>query len=364
MAGRIVLFGATGYMGELAARELARRGARPVLAARNEDRLAALAQELGGLETAIADASRPDTVRALVERGDVLLSTVGPFARFGEPAVEAAIAAGASYLDSTGEGPFIREVFEQHGPRARVSGCGLVTAFGYDFVPGNLAGALALRNAGAAATGVDIGYFTPGRFATSGGTKASAAGVILEPGFAWRGERLVVERQAARVRSFRGGDGEKAAVSISASEHLALPRLQPGLCDVGVYVGTFGAAARPMQAISAVSAALMRVPRLRSATRSAVGRFLKGSTGGPDAEARSRSRSSIVAVAYDTAGHQLSEVRLAGVNVYDFTAGMLAWGAERAAAGGLQDTGALGPVEGFGLDALEAGAAEAGLARE
>jgi hypothetical protein len=43
---------------------------------------------------------------------------------------------------------------------------------------------------------------------------------------------------------------------------------------------------------------------------------------------------------------------------------MLAWGADRAAAGALLGTGALGPVEGFGLDILETAAAEAGLARE
>src|SRR6478672_5522455 len=114
MPGRIVLFGATGYTGELTARELAGRGERPVLAARNEARVRALAEELGGLDWAVADvacASGPGSVRALVEAGDVLLSTVGPFARWGAPAVEAAIDARAHYLDSTGEPPFIRAVF-------------------------------------------------------------------------------------------------------------------------------------------------------------------------------------------------------------------------------------------------------------
>jgi short subunit dehydrogenase-like uncharacterized protein len=247
--------------------------------------------------------------------------------------------------------------------RTRAAGCALLTAFGYDFVPGNLAGALALREAGEAAVRVDIGYFTPGRFATSGGTRASAAGVVFEPGFAWRGGRLVAERQGARVRSFRVRTANRPAVSISSSEHLALPRLQPGLREVGVYLGTFGAASRPLQALSAVNTVLMRIPGARSATQAAVGRLVKGSTGGPDAEARARSGTYVAAVAYDRTGRELSQVRLTGVNVYDFTAGMLSWGADRAAAGALQDTGALGPVEGFGLDALERGAAKAGLVR-
>src|ERR671937_2181339 len=196
MPERIVVFGATGYTGDLTARALVARGAQPVLAARNAARVEALAAELGGLEWALADVERPDSVRALVERGDVLVSTVGPFTRWGQPAVQAAVEAGAHYLDSTGEGAFIREVFERHGPAAQAAGCGLMPAFGFDWVPGNLAGALALRDAGEAATRVEIGYFSPGTGADgmSGGTRASAAGVALSRGFAWHGGRLVDER--------------------------------------------------------------------------------------------------------------------------------------------------------------------------
>jgi hypothetical protein len=56
-------------------------------------------------------------------------------------------------------------------------------------------------------------------------------------------------------------------------------------------------------------------------------------------------------------------VRLEGGNIYDLTAGLLASGAQAAAAGGLQRTGAVGPVDGFGLDPLQARVAEAGSAR-
>ena len=54
-------------------------------------------------------------------------------------------------------------------------------------------------------------------------------------------------------------------------------------------------------------------------------------------------------------------MRLEGPNGYDLTAAFLAWGAERAAAGALLSDGALGPVDGFGLDELEAAAREHGL---
>ena len=91
-------------------------------------------------------------------------------------------------------------------------------------------------------------------------------------------------------------------------------------------------------------------------------RMVKGSTGGPDAEARAGTRATVIADGYDVSGTQIAHVRLEGPNVYDLTAGFLAWGAERALAGGLRGTGALGPVDGFGLDELEAAAASYGLA--
>src|SRR3954468_10429976 len=190
MAGRIVLFGATGYTGRLTAEAFARRGVKPVLAARNPQALESLSADLGGgFETAVADVARPESVRALVERGDVLLSTVGPFVRYGEPALRAAVDAGAHYLDSTGEGPFIRRVFEEFGPQAEQAGCALLTAMAFDWVPGNLAGGLALAEAGEAATRLDVGYFFLGdmRGGASGGTMASIAGIVLEDTYAAAG---------------------------------------------------------------------------------------------------------------------------------------------------------------------------------
>ena len=368
MAGRIVVFGATGYTGRLTAEALVRRGQRPVLAARNAVRLAELAGELGGdLDVAVADVSRPETVHALVESNDVLVATVGPFVKWGAAAAEAAIASGASYLDSTGEPPFIREVFERYGPRAAPAGAKMLTAFGYDWVPGNLAGALALREAGDAAARVDTGYFISGGGGSSGsmsgGTRASLAGVLAEPSFAWRDGAIRTERGAARLRTFHVRGKDRPAVTAGASENFALPRVHPGLREVNSYLGWFGPASRGMQAFSLAGSVAFRLPGARSLLGAATDRFVKGSTGGPDATERSRSGSHIVGIAYGAAGTQLSEVHLTGVDGYSFTGEILAWGAERAAAGKVEGTGALGPVDAFGLEELEAGCAEAGIRR-
>src|SRR3954470_7569170 len=111
MADRIVVFGAAGYTGRLIAERLVAAGARPLLAGRSDERLAAMASELGGLEWAHADAMRQNTVLELVTGADVLISTVGPFAKWGGPALRAAVEAGCVYLDTTGEPAHIRRVF-------------------------------------------------------------------------------------------------------------------------------------------------------------------------------------------------------------------------------------------------------------
>jgi short subunit dehydrogenase-like uncharacterized protein len=364
MTRRIVVFGATGYTGEGTARALVARGVRPVLAARSAERLERLADELGGLETRVADVERPETVRALVEGRDVLVSTVGPFVRWGAPALEAAIDAGAVYIDSSGEPAFIRRVFEDCGPRARETGASLLTAFAYDWVPGNLAGALALDEAGDAATRVQIGYFGQGEAGSSGGTKASLMGAVVEPSFGFRGGRLTAERVGARVRTFDLGDSRSGrAISVGGSEHLTLPALHPQLRQVDVLLGMAGAHVRFIPFLTAPIAAASALPRGRAALQSVLRRQGKGAARGPDEHARSRTGTTVLATAYAADGRELSAVRLEGVNSYTFGFDMLAWAATTAATGDLVTAGALGPVAAFGLSELEAGVREAGIKR-
>ncbi|MFN8112098.1 MAG: hypothetical protein U0R51_02750 [Solirubrobacterales bacterium] len=367
MPPRIVLFGATGYTGRLTAEALRDADAEPLLAGRSAASLAVLAEELGGgLDSRVADVGDPGSVRALVGPGDVLISTVGPFARWGAPAVEAAIDAGVgAYMDSTGEPPFIRRVFEQWGPPAAAAGVPLLTALGYDWAPGNLAGALALDEAGTRARRVEIGYFITGSGmgGMSGGTRASTAGVMLEPGFAFRGGRIVSEQAGRHVASFDVRGRSRQAVSVGSSEHFTLPALAPGLLDVEVYLGWFGAMSRPMQVGSFGLAAVGKVGPLKRGLAGLTHRFVKGSTGGPSAEERATGGSWIVARAYDGDGVTLSEVVLSGVDGYTFTARFLAWAATAALAGGIDGAGALGPASAFGLAEFERGVAAAGIER-
>jgi short subunit dehydrogenase-like uncharacterized protein len=354
MPRRIVIFGATGFTGRLVAQRLVAQGAQPVLAGRSEASVRELAERLG-TEWATADVLRQNSVFELVGPGDVLVSLVGPFARWGEPAVRAAIAAKGTYIDSTGEPAFIRRVFVEFGPR---SDARLLPAMGYDFVPGALAGALALEAGGEVAVRVDIGYYAFGA-GISSGTRRSAVGIALDQSHAFRDGALRPVRNADRVRSFDVKGKSRPAVSVGGSEHFTLPPAYPRLRDVNVYLGWFGALSRPLQVAGMATSLATKVPGARGALRAA-GERLADLAGGPEPSA---GISWIAAEAYDREGHRLSQVHLSGAEPYAFTAGFLAWAAQRAAGEGIEGTGALGPVQAFGLHALEEGCREAGLER-
>lgn len=368
----IVLFGASGYTGRRVAESMVRRGLRPILAGRSAGRLTSLAQRLGKLglgklDVVSADVGDAASVRALIARGDVLVSTVGPFSQLGEPALRAAVDAGAIYLDSAGEPPFIRRVFEEFGPLAERTGASLITAFGHDYVPGNLAGALALRRSDGRVHRVEVGYLISGvgrGQVISRGTFASFVGLVTEQGFTWR-NGIHVEPTGSRMRTFSLGGRDCPALSTGATEHYSLPRLAgpEGLPEVDVYLGWFGPATRVLQLSSGVIPVLLTLPGVRSLVRG-IGEFaVRWVAEEPDPVALARVTSHVVGIAYDASGTVLAQVRLVSGDPYQLTADLLAWGAQRAVEHGVSGAGALGPPEAFGLDVLEAGAAEAGLRR-
>jgi short subunit dehydrogenase-like uncharacterized protein len=360
--GRIVLLGATGYTGCLIAERLAKEAAETILAGRSAEALVSLSEELGGTcETAVVRLDQPRTLHKLLEPGDVLVSTVGPFIKVGDVALDAAIECGAHYVDTTGEAPFVRRVFES--PSARTATGALVTAMGFNYAPGNLAGALAVEQAAGSPSGpvdaLEIGYFLtgPGRGELSKGTVASAAGVLMAPGFGWCGSELVKERCGARTRSWSVAGRSVPSMTLGSSEAITLPQAYPELDVVDVYQGGLGAA-------TPVVAQVGRFASVPGATRivdALNGLAVRLSPTGPDAAGRARAGTYVVAVAYSRAGHVLSQVTLRGPSVYDVTAELTAWAAQRAAGGQVHGRGPLGPIQAFGLDELRAAHQAAGM---
>jgi saccharopine dehydrogenase (NAD+, L-glutamate forming) len=144
----VVLFGATGYTGGLTAEYLARNApvdTRWALAGRNRDRLegvrrrlAAIRPELAALDLLDADAERPESLRAVAQAARVVISTVGPYIRYGEPLVSACATAGTDYVDLTGEPEFVDRMWLAYDEPARRSGARLVHCCGFDSIPHDL----------------------------------------------------------------------------------------------------------------------------------------------------------------------------------------------------------------------------------
>jgi short subunit dehydrogenase-like uncharacterized protein len=140
----IVLYGATGFVGRLTAEYLARAGgnARIALAGRSTDRLLAIRETLGesaqSWPVLQADASSPSTLDAMAAQTQVVVTTVGPYSRYGLPLVAACAAAGTDYADLTGEPPFIRDSIDLYHKQALDTGARIVHACGFDSIPSDL----------------------------------------------------------------------------------------------------------------------------------------------------------------------------------------------------------------------------------
>jgi short subunit dehydrogenase-like uncharacterized protein len=179
----VVLFGATGFTGALTAEYLAAHapnGCRWAIAGRGRERLLAVRARLAeinpscaDLELLIADVTDRDSLRAVAARARVVVSTVGPYLRYGEPLVAACAAAGTDYLDLTGEPEFVDRMYLAHHETAVKTGARLVHSAGFDSIPYDIG---ALFTVGHLPDGVPIRLqgFVSASASFSGGTYHSA----------------------------------------------------------------------------------------------------------------------------------------------------------------------------------------------
>jgi len=151
----IVLHGATGFVGALLAAYLVEHapvGLRIALSGRSREKLertrAALPANAHGWPLVVADAADAGALARLAATARVVVSTVGPYAKYGLPLVEACSRAGTHYADLTGEVLFVREVIDRCDALARANGARIVHACGYDSIPSDLGTLLLHLHAG------------------------------------------------------------------------------------------------------------------------------------------------------------------------------------------------------------------------
>jgi short subunit dehydrogenase-like uncharacterized protein len=183
----IVLFGATGFAGRLAAEYALRAhpSKRIAFAARDAAKLEALKASLDSdADVIVADAADAADVARVAAAATVVASTAGPYAKFGSPLFGACAAGGTHYCDITGEAQWIALMAHEHDGAARASGATLVPASGFDSVPSDLGCQLAVRRHvdvhGAAPARVD-NYVTKMRGAFQGGTIDTVVNEITNP---------------------------------------------------------------------------------------------------------------------------------------------------------------------------------------
>jgi short subunit dehydrogenase-like uncharacterized protein len=141
----IIVFGATGFTGALTAEYLARHappGMSWALAGRNMGKLEDVRRRLGDawaeLPLLRADSDDPVSMRVVAEATKVVITTVGPYIRYGEPLVAACAATGTDYVDLTGEPEFVDRMWLSYHEQAERSGARLVHSCGFDSIPYDL----------------------------------------------------------------------------------------------------------------------------------------------------------------------------------------------------------------------------------
>ena len=139
----IVVYGATGFTGQLVAEYLATHykadsGLKWAMAGRSKDKLAAVRDAIGApADTAliVADASDPASLEAMVAQTKSVITTVGPYLLYGNELLAACVAAGVDYFDLCGEPIWMRQKIDQHEAAAKKSGARIVFSCGYDSLP-------------------------------------------------------------------------------------------------------------------------------------------------------------------------------------------------------------------------------------
>jgi short subunit dehydrogenase-like uncharacterized protein len=336
----IVLFGATGFTGQLTAEYLAEhapRSARIALAGRNLAKLEGVASGLSReFPLLVADSANPASLLELASATSVVVTTVGPYLAYGEPLVAACAQAGTGYLDLTGEPEFVDQMYLNHHARAVETGARLVHACGFDSIPYDLGCFFAVNQL---PEGVPIavnGYMRMGG-TFSGGTYHSAVGAMsrLRSSARVAGQRRRAETAASPLaagRRVHGAGGRPHNEPLAGGWVVPVPTIDPQIVlrsaralerygpdfSYGHYIVTKSARATGM--LIGGAAALVSLSQLPP-TRALLLK-VKGPGDGPDAEQRAKSRFTLRLVA-DAPGAQVVVELSGGDPGYGETAKML-----------------------------------------
>ena len=139
----IIVYGATGFTGQLVAEYLASHykadgNLKWAMAGRSKEKLASVRDAIGApadTPLIVADASDAASLQAMIDQTKSIVTTVGPYLLYGNELVAACAASGTDYFDLCGETPWMRRMIDAHEATARRSGARIVFSCGYDSLP-------------------------------------------------------------------------------------------------------------------------------------------------------------------------------------------------------------------------------------
>src|SRR5260221_5745720 len=139
----IIVYGATGFTGQLVAEYLAQHYSgnsdlKWAMAGRSLEKLASVRYAIGApadMALIQADASDPASLKAMVDQTRSVLTTVGPYQLYGSELVAACAATGTDYLDLCGEPVWMRQMIDAHQAAAQSSGARIMFSCGFDSLP-------------------------------------------------------------------------------------------------------------------------------------------------------------------------------------------------------------------------------------
>ena len=145
----VVIYGASGYTGRLVAEYLRAYQIPFIAAGRNKARIEEALAKVPGIETAEYDIVEVEhSVAALtqmLEGTEVLCNSVGPFAKYGDEVLQAALDAGVHYMDTTGEQAFMHQLKKKYGRAYEDKGLALTPSTAYMFAPLDIAANLVME---------------------------------------------------------------------------------------------------------------------------------------------------------------------------------------------------------------------------
>jgi short subunit dehydrogenase-like uncharacterized protein len=335
-----MIYGAYGYTGQLIARQALARGHRPLLAGRDEAKLAPLARELDLPCVSVALEDRAALLGAL-GRVAAVCHAAGPFIHTCEPMLAACLEARVSYLDITGELPVIESVFERH-TQAEQRGIALIPGVGFDVVPSDcLARFVAERVPDA--TELELALAVLGR-PSGGTTKASFEGV-LRGNFVRRAGKLEQIPFGQGLREVQFSDRKRSVLPIPWGD-LATAFRSTGIADITTYLAVPAELARALPLARPLLPGLSRLlglPLPRRLLLSLISSYVSG----PSERARRAGSAYLWARAANRAGLE-QQAWLETIDGYAFTAESAVLALEA-----LERTprrGALTPAQAFGTD--------------